>query len=165
VKTGFFVLALVACGAPSQPAPAPGASPPPSASDAPSATPFVEQRVTAWGLPPDDAGASHCVECTAVSGSLVPQVIQRIIHLNRARFRACYADARRRAPALAGRIVVRFTISRSGEVRDATIDPSSALREPTFETCLLGAFSALSFPQPEGGVVTVTYPMVFAPEP
>jgi hypothetical protein len=30
-------------------------------------------------------------------------------------------------------------------------------------SCTVRAFYGLSFPQPEGGIVTVTYPIMFAP--
>ena len=161
-----LALALLACGGKPPPDARPAPLPEASASAAPSASDdgFVEQGVTAWGLETTESKTPpSCTECTSVSGSLVPGVIQRIIHLNRARMRACYADAVRKTPSLTGRVAVHFVIGRSGAVSKAEIDPSSTLADADLGACLVTAFKALSFPQPEGGEVGVTYPMVFTP--
>jgi len=92
---------------------------------APSST-FFAQSVASVGPPEEKCdGGMICVQ-----GRLVPEVIQRILHLNRSRFRGCYVDARR-----AGASPYAFA----------------------------STFESLSFPQPEGGEVTITYPMVFTP--
>jgi TonB family protein len=99
-----------------------------------------------------------------VSGSLPPETIERIIHLNRGGLRACYATGLRRNPSLAGRVTVHFAIDRAGAVASVTIDPSSTLGDAAVHSCLIDTFKRLSFPQPEGGTVGVDYPMVFMPE-
>ncbi|MEZ4442597.1 MAG: VIT domain-containing protein [Polyangiaceae bacterium] len=98
---------------------------------------------------------------TQVSGRLPPEVIQRIVRQNFGRFRGCYQLALRQDPHLAGRIVARFVIGRDGSVANATAE---GMGDRAMEACVAAAFRALSFPVPEGGIVTVSYPIVFQPE-
>ncbi|MBW2456218.1 MAG: AgmX/PglI C-terminal domain-containing protein [Deltaproteobacteria bacterium] len=99
---------------------------------------------------------------TSVSGRIPPEVIQRIVRQNFGRFRACYQQALVRDPQLAGRSVARFTIQRSGKV--TAVNVGGAIADTEMQRCLGSAFSALTFPQPEGGVVTVSYPLLFTPD-
>src|SRR5262249_54034629 len=97
-----------------------------------------------------------------ICNRLPPESIQRSVRLNFGRFRACYEEGLRRNPNLAGRVVVRFVIGRDGSVSNVA-DGGSDLPDRQVVSCVLRAFYGLSFPQPEGGVVTVTYPIVFSP--
>jgi len=99
---------------------------------------------------------------TSVSGRLPPEAIQRIIRQNFGRFRLCYEDGLHQNPTLAGRVAVRFVIGRDGAVSQAQ-NGGSDLTDPAVVSCVVRAFYGLSFPQPEGGIVTVTYPIVFSP--
>jgi hypothetical protein len=87
-------------------------------------------------------------------------VIQRIVRQNFGRFRLCYENGLRRNPGLAGRVAVRFVIDRSGSVATTT-DAGSDLSDSSVVACIVRAFGNLSFPQPDGGVVTVVYPIQF----
>jgi hypothetical protein len=100
---------------------------------------------------------------TEVSGRLPPEVIQRIVRQNFGRFRACYESGLRQDAGLEGRVVVRFSIDRGGAVSLAS-DGGSDLPNPEVVSCVVRAFTNLSFPEPEGGTVTVVYPIVFSPE-
>ena len=97
-----------------------------------------------------------------VSGRLPPEVIQRIVRQNMARFRLCYETGLLNNPALAGRVNVRFVIGRDGTVSNVG-QTGSDLPDPGVVSCVTRGFHRLSFPQPEGGIVTVTYPIVFSP--
>jgi hypothetical protein len=99
---------------------------------------------------------------TSVSGRLPPEIIQRIVRLNFGRFRACYENGLRNDPNLMGRVAVRFVIGRDGAVSSVS-DGGSDLPDREVVSCVVRAFYGLSFPQPEFGIVTVTYPIVFAP--
>ncbi len=99
---------------------------------------------------------------TSVNGRLPPEVIQRIVRQNFGRFRVCYESGLRNNPTLQGRVAVRFVIDRNGGV-SMTADGGSDLPDPGVRSCVVRAFGSLSFPQPEGGVVTVVYPIVFSP--
>ena len=99
---------------------------------------------------------------TSVVGRLPPEVIQRIIRQNFGRFRLCYENGLRDNPTLQGRVTVRFVIGRDGSVAGAQ-NGGSDLSDPAVVSCVVRAFYGLSFPQPEGGIVTVTYPIAFSP--
>ena len=96
-----------------------------------------------------------------VSGHLPPEAIQRIVRQNFGRFRLCYENGLWENPALAGRITARFVIGRDGAV-SSSADGGSDFTNPAVVSCVVRAFYGLSFPQPEGGIVTVTYPIMFA---
>ncbi len=99
---------------------------------------------------------------TTVSGRLPPEVIQRIVRQNYGRFRRCYERGLMRNPSLQGRVSVRFAIDRSGRVPHAG-NAGSDLPDAEVVQCVARSFRGLSFPAPEGGIVTVIYPIVFSP--
>jgi Ca-activated chloride channel family protein len=99
---------------------------------------------------------------TTVNGRLPPEVIQRIVRQNFGRFRLCYENGLRTNPSLQGRITVKFTIDRSGSVSIAQ-DGGSDLPDQNVVACTVRGFGNLSFPQPEGGIVVVQYPIIFSP--
>jgi hypothetical protein len=99
---------------------------------------------------------------TEVSGRLPPEVIQRIVRQNYGRFRVCYEQGLARNPNLEGRVTIRFIIGRDGSVSNVS-KGGSDLPDSGVAGCVVNAFYGLSFPQPEGGIVTVVYPIMFAP--
>jgi hypothetical protein len=122
------------------------------------------------GSPPPDpstmgpfakiTGGSGCA--AQVNGRLPPEVVQRIVRQSHGRFRFCYERGLARDPSLEGRVTVRFVIARDGSVSTAQ-DGGSELRDADVVSCVVRGFSSLSFPQPEGGIVTVVYPLVLSP--
>ena len=98
---------------------------------------------------------------TSVSGRLPPEVIQRIVRQNFGRFRLCYETGLRNNPNLQGRVSVSFVISKEGAVN--SVSGGGDLPDSGVINCVTKAFYGLSFPQPEGGVVKVAYPIMFAP--
>jgi hypothetical protein len=99
---------------------------------------------------------------TQVSGRLPPEVIQRIVRQNYGRFRMCYEQGLGRNPNLQGRVSARFVIGRDGSVSNVS-NGGSDLPDSGVVSCVLSAFYGLSFPQPEGGIVTVVYPIMLEP--
>lgn len=99
---------------------------------------------------------------TQVSGRLPPEVIQRIVRQNYGRFRMCFEQGLARNPNLEGRVSVRFVIGRDGAVSNVA-NGGSDLPDSQVVGCVVNAYYGLSFPQPEGGIVTVVYPIMFAP--
>jgi hypothetical protein len=99
---------------------------------------------------------------TQVNGRLPPEVIQRIVRQNFGRFRLCYENGLRTNPNLQGRVAIKFVIDRSGAVSTAS-DGGSDLPDQGVVGCVVRGFGNLSFPQPEGGIVTVVYPIIFNP--
>ena len=100
---------------------------------------------------------------TEVNGRLPGEVIQRIVRQNYGRFKNCYESALRTNPSLTGRVAVNFAIGRDGAVMTAQ-DGGSDMPDQSVISCVTRGFMNLSFPQPEGGIVTVKYPLVFTPE-
>ena len=98
----------------------------------------------------------------SVSGRIPPEVIQRTVRQNFGRFRFCYEQGLAQNPSLEGRVGVRFVIDRSGGVSTASPEPGG-MPDSTVARCVAQAFYGLSFPPPEGGIVTVTYPIMFTP--
>jgi FHA domain len=96
-----------------------------------------------------------------VNGRLPAEVIQRIVRQNFGRFRNCYESALRTNPSLTGRVAVKFVIGRDGGVTMAS-DGGSDLPDQNVVQCVTRGFQNLSFPSPEGGIVTVVYPLVFS---
>jgi hypothetical protein len=97
-----------------------------------------------------------------VRGRLPPEVIQRIVRQNFGRLRLCYENAARSNPKLAGKVEVKFTIDASGAVSKVA-EGASDLPDAGARQCVTRTFSGLSFPQPDGGSVDVTYPVTFGP--
>ncbi|MBM4361956.1 MAG: energy transducer TonB, partial [Deltaproteobacteria bacterium] len=114
-------------------------------------------------------GGSHSTKApkvrmgaTTVSGRLPPEVIQRIVRQNYGRFRLCYEQGLSKNPNLEGRATVRFVIGRDGSVSNVS-NGGSDIPDSGVVQCVVKNFYGLSFPQPEGGIVTVVYPIMFSP--
>ncbi len=57
---------------------------------------------------------------------------------------------------------MRFVIDVDGTVKKSS-DAGSEAPDAALRACVIEAFRALQFPPPEGGTVTVTYPVMFTP--
>ncbi|MFO0554860.1 MAG: AgmX/PglI C-terminal domain-containing protein [Polyangiaceae bacterium] len=98
----------------------------------------------------------------SVSGRIPGEVIQRIVRQNFGRFRACYEAGLRNNPNLQGRVTVGFVIGADGAVGSVN-NAGSDLPDAGVVSCVVGSFRGLSFSAPEGGIVKVSYPIVFTP--
>lgn len=114
------------------------------------------------GDPPSGTrGVGVRIGATSVSGRLPPEVIQRIVRQNFGRFRLCYEDGLRNNPNLQGRVNTRFVINRDGRV--SNVAAGGDIPDSQVIACVSSAFRNLTFPKPDGGIVTVAYPIVFTP--
>jgi hypothetical protein len=95
-----------------------------------------------------------------VDGRLPPEIIKRIMRQNMGRFRTCYENALVEHPKLAGTVRVKFVIGRDGAVSTVQ-DAGSDINDLNLIKCINRAVLHISFPQPEGGIVTVVYPIAF----
>lgn len=100
---------------------------------------------------------------TQISGRLPAEVIRRVVRQNHARFRHCYEQGLLTNPSLSGRVGVRFVIGADGAVANVA-NVGSDLPDPRVLGCVTRAFYDIGFPKPEGGIVTVVYPIVFQPD-
>lgn len=95
-------------------------------------------------------------------GTLPPEVIQGVVRQSFGRFRLCYEQGLARDATLHGRVAVRFVIGLTGEVIRAE-NAGSDLPDEAVVDCVVRGFVPIVFPPPEGGFVTVVYPISFAP--
>jgi hypothetical protein len=98
-----------------------------------------------------------------VSGRLPAEVIQRVVRQNHGKIRYCYERGLAGNPSLSGRVAVRFVIGRDGAVVSAANGGASVASSEVVE-CVVRAFYGLTFPKPQGGLVTVSYPILLSPE-
>lgn len=99
-----------------------------------------------------------------MSGRLPAETIRKIVRASFGKYRKCYEAGLGKDPTLEGKVIVRFVIDRQGKVSAVGIAPESTMPDDTVSTCIAEAYKTLEFPQPEGGIVTVTYPIMFSPE-
>ena len=88
--------------------------------------------------------------------------MQRIVRQNYGRFRMCYENGLRSNPNLTGRVTARFVISREGSVSNVQ-NGGSDIPDSGVVSCVVQAFYGLSFPSPDNGIVSVSYPIMFSP--
>lgn len=117
----------------------------------------------------------------ATSGRLAPAAIQSVVVASFPRLGACYVEGQKRDASLRGRVDVRFVVGTDGKVSEARSAeasepiPADAIAPPSTSTlppmpdkkvveCIVNGFRSLVFPKPEGGAVTVIYPIILAPE-
>lgn len=98
-----------------------------------------------------------------VSGRIPSPVVAQVLRANVGRLRHCFEPGALKDPSLAGSMVVTFEISTQGKVVALTY--TSELRDSAVGACVAKAISELSFPQPDGGNVKITYPIRFSPGP
>jgi len=97
-----------------------------------------------------------------VNGRLAPEIIQRIVRQRAPWIRRCYEQGLGRNPDLQGRVLVRFVIDRQGNVSSVNTGGSD-IPDAQLTHCVAAVFQGTQFPSPEGGIVTVAYPIVFTP--
>ncbi len=95
-------------------------------------------------------------------GRLAPERIQAVVRQAYGQFRKCYEDGLGRNAKLEGRVSVKFVIDVDGTVRDNVPD-SPTLPDAAVVRCIVANFATLRFPNPEGGIVTVVYPIMLSP--
>lgn len=99
-----------------------------------------------------------------VNGRIPAEKIREIVRANFGKFRKCYEAGLRRDRELSGQVGVRFVIGRDGKVSNVGVDASSTMPDEAVSACVVRGFYELEFPWPEGGIVTVTYPLQFSPK-
>lgn len=118
-------------------------------------------------LPTDPPLSSEATACGSairgdVSGRLEPEVIQKVVRSNYSNFRACYEEGLGRNPKLQGRVGIRFVIERDGHVTNVSI-VDNTLPDCKVARCVRDHYPKFEFPKPEGGIVTVVYPIMLEP--
>ena len=90
------------------------------------------------------------------------KVVKRILDQNKRRFAMCYDMALDRDPSLKGKVRLRFVIGRDGSVSNVAKGGEATLADEQAVKCVVSAHYGLSFPSPEGGIVTVLATLDFS---
>lgn len=134
--------------------------------------------------PANGAAAPPVEAAPRQTGRLDPAVIQQVVRAAAPAMKRCYEEGLGRNPGLTGRVTTRFVIDREGHVSSAVLEPHpgnanvpvadgdagvapvpAPLDDASVVMCVTKVFSSLTFPKPEGGIVTVVYPLIFEPAP
>jgi hypothetical protein len=95
-------------------------------------------------------------------GRLAPEVIRGVVRAAYDGFRQCYEAGLKRDSTLRGHVTVRFVIGRDGKASNVSIGEAT-LRDCDVINCVRAKFRQLRFPAPDGGIVTVSYPIQLEP--
>jgi hypothetical protein len=95
---------------------------------------------------------------------LEPSLIQGEVRRHYGDFQRCYQWGLAIDPNIAGRVTARFVIARDGSVSSVS-NAGSDFPNVRVTTCILEQFYKIKFPEPDGGIVTVVYPIMLAPSP
>ncbi len=90
-----------------------------------------------------------------------PGDVARIVRAYEPRFRPCYDRARASRPALAGRVNMRFVVTRTGDL--SGVEVSGIPEAPEVATCIRTELQQAHFPRPESGPLPFAYGMNFTP--
>ncbi len=93
-------------------------------------------------------------------GGLTSAEINKVIHANIGKFRACYSDLIQVKPGMSGGCLVSFTIGLNGRATKSA--PKNCIQDGKFKNCMASRMKQLQFPKPRGGsAVSVNYPFNF----
>lgn len=113
--------------------------------------------------PPVTAAAPSPATAANAEGDLAPALIAQVVQRDTLGMRQCYQDGLRTNRRLRGTVATRFVIARDGHVERA-VSESAAFPDPRVSACVVARFRRLIFPPPDGGHVTVVYPLDFSPD-
>ena len=100
----------------------------------------------------------------ATSGRLPPETIREVVRGRHPELEGCYQLGAGRHPQLGGKVTFVFTIGVDGGVSDLRVSDNS-MPDCSVVRCMRDAMAQSQFPPPEGGVVSVQYPITFEPAP
>jgi hypothetical protein len=96
----------------------------------------------------------------SINGFLSREQIERVVRRHTRGIRYCYERELQDDVTLEGRITVNWTIGLDGHVSRRTIE-SNSMGNRDVESCLLREVGRMRFPEPDGGIVIVSYPFNF----
>ena len=97
------------------------------------------------------------------SGRIRREAVDTAVHADYDQIRECYMAGVARHKSLCGEAHIKFTIDETGRVQRPQAIVGTTLPDCDVVKCIEGRFSQLQFPSPEGGRVTVVYPLRFVP--
>jgi beta-lactamase regulating signal transducer with metallopeptidase domain len=108
------------------------------------------------GAPPAPGAANPSTD--PAPGRLPPDVVRNVVRSHFARFSECYETIPKPRPWIETKL--HFTIDTAGKVSEGHVDAESS---PVLGACLDRVMRGIVFPAPQGGVVTVGFPITFGP--
>lgn len=96
-------------------------------------------------------------------GSLESSRISNVVDAGFQLYAHCFREGIGRNRYLSGRVLLHFTIDADGQVADVS-DAGSDLPDLDAIDCVAQGFYALRFPAPEGGALSLTYPILLNEE-
>ena len=134
-----MLLILLACSSPEEPV-APREAPRP-------------QPVEEVPPPAGRIGGEPILERPVIVGGIANEAVEAVVQGHAATLSACHS-----APA-SGKLLLHFTLSRSGQVQELELRSTTLRHEPT-EQCILNEIRGLQFPELERGeIAVVTWPL------
>lgn len=122
------------------------------------------QRLAVSHHTPKPAAGASAVDASELDKNYIRTQITALLPL----IKECYENALITQPALAGKLVVDFTIIAEPDIgglvsQSAINDPESTITDAPMRECVQETMYGAQFPAPlDGGEVRVTYPFVFA---
>ena len=99
----------------------------------------------------------------SILGALDRELIEAVVRRHSNQIRYCYQRELTKDPSLSGTLKVKFVIAADGSVSTAQVEEST-VGHAGLESCVVGRFMRMMFPEPQGGgIVVVRYPFTFAP--
>ncbi len=106
------------------------------------------------------AGGTTIGAATEVRGTIDKAEIQRVVRAHLNDVKHCYDQGLARTPSIEGKVVLNFTIGKTGTVV-ASVVRESTLNDRAVEQCIAGVARRWTFPKPTGeGVVVISYPFI-----
>jgi len=123
---------------------------------------FIPDKVSNTDkTPPPEPTAKSSPE--VMKGRLPPEEIQKVVRANFDKLRGCYDEALKKDAKLAGKLVIKFVIKTDGTTEGVAKDEGTTIADAAMVECSLSAIKGIQFPRPEGGIVTVVYPIEYSP--
>jgi hypothetical protein len=120
-------------------------------------------RIDVSGVAAGKTQYSACVDPTpSIHGKLRSDDIQAVIRSHQAGFRRCYDAAFAVEQTPHGNAAMSFIVDEEGRVTTATVT-TTGLADCQVAACVRDELARSVFPKPEGGRVSVRYPLVFEP--
>ena len=99
-----------------------------------------------------------------VQGSLDKEIIRKVVRQHRREIKYCYEKELQKDADLEGDVLVKFTISATGNVVAALIEKDT-MNNDAVTSCIQAKIRRWVFPEPKGGgIVVVRYPFEFSAE-
>jgi hypothetical protein len=109
-------------------------------------------------------GKPHAeIALVTTTGAVDHDDVERILSINRGRYRLCYSKALYADPSLTGDAKLSFNIDAAGSVVRAR-DAGATIASPPLIECLVRSLDLLSFTPPEAGTADVSVSVRFSVE-